>query len=246
MSAATRSMAHFRETSPIANMSSAAREDGRSSLPLALDQESGPLQAAHECAPRHAGVSPYRPRPEGRLPQPARTALGQANSPVNRSWATRPLRHASLLSVLGAGVCTLDRFTNALVTKHQATGNANLVVNLFKRVWVGSQEGLCRLAALTNRSPSYVNQEPDLSTIWYSTAMSSTEPSLEMPVPYMMSNSADLNGGATLFLTTLTLTRLPTTSPLTLMLSTRLMSRRTDEKNLSARPPPAWSRGYQT
>ena len=53
----------------------------------------------------------------------------------------------------------------------------------------------------------------------------------------MMSNSADLNGGATLFLTTLTLTRLPTTSPLTLMLSTRLMSMRTDEKNLSARPP---------
>ena len=35
--------------------------------------------------------------------------------------------------------------------------------------------------------------------------------SLEMPVPYMISNSACLNGGATLFLTILALVLLPST-----------------------------------
>ena len=70
-----------------------------------------------------------------------------------------------------------------------------------------------------------------------SVAMSRIEPSLEMPVPYMMSNSACLKGGATLFLTTLTRTRLPTDSPPSLMLSMRRISRRTEEKNLRARPP---------
>ena len=71
------------------------------------------------------------------------------------------------------------------------------------------------------------------------------EPSLEMPVPYMMSNSAERNGAATLFLTTLARTRLPITSSLSLMLSMRRMSIRTEEKNLRARPP-SWSRGCRT
>src|ERR1700755_2335292 len=39
-----------------------------------------------------------------------------------------------------------------------------------------------------------------------------TSPSFEMPWPYMMSNSTSRNGGATLFLTTLTRTLLPTIS----------------------------------
>ncbi len=50
-----------------------------------------------------------------------------------------------------------------------------------------------------------------------------------MPLPYMMSNSACLKGGATLFLTTLTRVRLPTTSTPSLMDSMRRMSSRTDE-----------------
>ncbi len=44
------------------------------------------------------------------------------------------------------------------------------------------------------------------------TARSSSDPSREMPSPKIMSNSAVLNGGATLFLTTLTRVRLPTMS----------------------------------
>ena len=44
-----------------------------------------------------------------------------------------------------------------------------------------------------------------------------------------MSNSACLKGGATLFLTTLTRVRLPTTSAPSLIDSIRRMSRRTDE-----------------
>ena len=67
--------------------------------------------------------------------------------------------------------------------------------------------------------------------------MSKTVPSLEMPVPYIMSNSACLNGGATLFFTTFTRTRLPIISLFFLSVSTRRMSKRTEEKNLSARPP---------
>ena len=50
-----------------------------------------------------------------------------------------------------------------------------------------------------------------------------------MPVPYMMSNSAWRNGGATLFFTTFTRVRLPTTSTPSLMDSMRRMSSRTDE-----------------
>ena len=53
----------------------------------------------------------------------------------------------------------------------------------------------------------------------------------------MRSNSAWRNGGATLFLTTLARTRLPTISPSFLMESMRRMSMRTLEKNLRARPP---------
>ena len=44
-----------------------------------------------------------------------------------------------------------------------------------------------------------------------------------------MSNSACLNGGATLFLTTLTRTRLPNASAPSFKVSIRRMSRRTDE-----------------
>ena len=51
-------------------------------------------------------------------------------------------------------------------------------------------------------------------------------PSREMPLPYMMSNSACLNGGATLFLTTFTRTRLPMASVPSLRVSMRRMSRR--------------------
>ncbi len=50
-----------------------------------------------------------------------------------------------------------------------------------------------------------------------------------MPLPYMMSNSAIRNGGATLFFATLTRARLPMISVPSLMDSTRRMSSRTDE-----------------
>ena len=53
----------------------------------------------------------------------------------------------------------------------------------------------------------------------------------------MMSNSASLNGGATLFLMTLARVRLPTISVPDLSVSMRRMSMRTLEKYLSARPP---------
>ena len=54
-------------------------------------------------------------------------------------------------------------------------------------------------------------------------------PSRLMPLPYMMSNSACLNGDEHLFLTTLTLVRLPTTSAPSLIASMRRMSSRMEE-----------------
>ena len=51
-------------------------------------------------------------------------------------------------------------------------------------------------------------------------------PSRDMPAPYSMSNSACLNGAATLFLTTFTLTRFATASVPSLSVSILLMSRR--------------------
>ena len=56
------------------------------------------------------------------------------------------------------------------------------------------------------------------------TAKSNTLPSLEIPFPYTISNSASLNGGATLFLTTFTLVLFPTTSPSCFIASILLMS----------------------
>ena len=56
-----------------------------------------------------------------------------------------------------------------------------------------------------------------------------SEPSLEMPLPYMMSNSHWRNGGATLFFTTLTRVREPTTSVPSFRFSILRTSRRTEE-----------------
>jgi hypothetical protein len=70
---------------------------------------------------------------------------------------------------------------------------------------------------------------PLFSKIPYSSAASISEPSREIPSLKRMSNSADRNGGATLFFTTFTLTRAPTESRPDLMISTFLMSSRTDE-----------------
>ena len=61
-----------------------------------------------------------------------------------------------------------------------------------------------------------------------STPMSIRPPSRLMPLPYMMSNSACLNGGATLFFTTLTRVRLPTASVPSLRVSMRRTSSRTE------------------
>src|SRR5437773_1401188 len=63
-----------------------------------------------------------------------------------------------------------------------------------------------------------------------STPTSSSEPSRLMPLPYMMSNSACLKGGAHLFFTTFTRVRLPVISAPSLIASMRRMSSRSDER----------------
>ena len=78
-----------------------------------------------------------------------------------------------------------------------------------------------------SRVSSNVNQAPVLDTTLIATPTSSRPPSLDTPSPYMTSNSATRNGGATLFFTTLTRTRLPTDSVPVLIVSIRRMSRRT-------------------
>ena len=61
------------------------------------------------------------------------------------------------------------------------------------------------------------------------TARSTSSPYLEIPSPYMMSNSASRKGGATLFFTTFARVRLPMISLPALMGSTRRTSIRTEE-----------------
>src|SRR6185437_4249891 len=75
---------------------------------------------------------------------------------------------------------------------------------------------------------SYENQAPDFSTMPALTPRSRISPILETPSPYMMSNSTCLNGGASLFFTTLTRVVLPTTSSRSLIAPMRRMSRRTE------------------
>ena len=58
--------------------------------------------------------------------------------------------------------------------------------------------------------------------------MSMISPMRLMPSPNKMSNAAVLNGGETLFFTTLTLVSLPMTLSPFLMLPVRRMSRRTE------------------
>ena len=60
-------------------------------------------------------------------------------------------------------------------------------------------------------------------------ARSIISPTLDIPSPYIISTSAVLNGGATLFLTTLMFVLLPRTSPPTLICSPRLTSNLTVE-----------------
>ena len=78
------------------------------------------------------------------------------------------------------------------------------------------------------RSSPILNQEPLFCTRSSFTARSSRSPSLLMPSPYMISNSASRNGGATLFFTTLARVRLPMTSPPDFNVSIRRTSMRTE------------------
>ena len=72
------------------------------------------------------------------------------------------------------------------------------------------------------------NQEPDFCTRSSFVARSRISPTLEMPSPYMMSNSASLKGGETLFFTTLARVRLPMISEPLLRASMRRTSMRTE------------------
>ena len=73
-----------------------------------------------------------------------------------------------------------------------------------------------------------LNQEPLFCTRSSFTPRSSISPSLLMPSPYMISNSASRKGGATLFLTTLARVRLPIISPPDFSVSMRRTSMRTE------------------
>ena len=79
------------------------------------------------------------------------------------------------------------------------------------------------------RSSPMENQEPLFWMMFSFTARSTSSPYLEMPSPYMMSNSASRKGGATLFFTTLARVRLPMISVPALMASMRRTSMRTEE-----------------
>ena len=78
-------------------------------------------------------------------------------------------------------------------------------------------------------SPLYAYHAPLFTTTPILDAKSKISPSLDIPLPNIISNSASLNGGATLFLTIFTLARFPIISPPAFNVSTLLTSSLTDE-----------------
>ena len=78
------------------------------------------------------------------------------------------------------------------------------------------------------RSPPSEKWAPDFSIRPRSTPRSTASPSRSTPTPYRMSNSASRKGGATLFFTTLTRVRLPTTDSPSFTAPVRRMSSRTE------------------
>ena len=78
-------------------------------------------------------------------------------------------------------------------------------------------------------SPLYAYQAPDFSTTSALEPKSINSPDLLIPLPYIKSNSTTLNGGETLFLTTLTRVALPTICSLSLIAPILLMSILTEE-----------------
>ena len=78
-------------------------------------------------------------------------------------------------------------------------------------------------------SPLYAYQAPAFSTIPTLAPKSTNSPVLLIPFPYIRSNSTTLKGGATLFLTTLTLVEFPTICSLSLIAPILLISILTEE-----------------
>jgi len=112
-------------------------------------------------------------------------------------------------------------------------GGANDARTLFSISDMMSLFSIRKSRAFSRPWPSRVAPKdihvPDFSMMFFSTARSITSPSREMPWLKSTSNSALRNGGAILFFTTVTRTRLPTISSPTLSEPMRRMSRRTDE-----------------
>ena len=135
-----------------------------------------------------------------------------------------PIDDEGLLLVVFEWLVVLD----ARRHRDRRDGGADLRLDGVGDLGVLAQELLGVLAALAQARLAEEKKAPAFLTMPISRPTSIRPPSREMPSLYMMSNSAMRNGGATLFLTTLTLARLPITSVPSLIESMRRMSRRTE------------------
>jgi len=104
----------------------------------------------------------------------------------------------------------------------------HLLLDLAGQLLVLLQEGPGVVLALADPAALVAVPGADFSTMPWALPRSMISPSREIPAPYMISNSASRNGGATLFLTTFTRVMLPVTSSPFLIAPMRRMSKRTD------------------
>src|SRR5215217_7398768 len=190
-----------------------------------VGREAGADQARRELAP---GPLPNREQPKRTLVE-GELAGGHGDQPAGAGSVVRSLAFArpadsSAMSdtiAIGWSASSANAVRPTASRTLRSISSATSVCSMrncraFSRPWPSC-------------SPSYVNHAPLFFTISRSTPTSSRLPSLEIPRPYMMSNSHCRNGGATLFLTTLTRVREPTISVPSLRFSTLRTSSRTEE-----------------
>src|SRR4051794_27309799 len=209
----------------------APERPGGLAVERATDREAGPHH-------RVGGNEPPRPAVEIDLdtvarPLPQRGDDGRSyaysseeGAPTSASAAAA----AATFAALPAGAPLLSASSTSGISRAETTCSGNCSWICWRICCVTS--GCSRRNAVAlwrpwpSRSSPKLKYEPDFVTTLRSMPTSTTVPSQEKPVPYMMSNSACLNGGATLFFTTLTRMRLPIASTPSFSVSMRRMSRR--------------------
>ncbi len=132
-------------------------------------------------------------------------AMDKIAEPYIRRRAIRHLEKGRVV-ILAAGTGNPYFTTDSAAALRASEINADVILKGTRVDGVYTADPEKDATATKYDNVSFPYQAPLLDRMSKSTPKSMISPLLEMPSPYMMSNSAIRNGGANLFLTTLTLT----------------------------------------